>query len=248
MGIPIPGKTGDIQTGPPSLDTHELACSRVRLPRNRLYMYTHTTPHYFCNPHAQNTPLLVCTRQSLKTMKTESRKSIQWRHDGCDGVSNYQRLDCLLNRLFGFRSKKTSKICVTGFCEGNSPVTSEFLSQRASNVENVSIWWRHHDSPNRTCQHGGQIIIAGCLRHSFCNLLSEYQAIIWTNAGILLTLTNTEVSVSIVTFGTFAVIITLGVMTRGQLMAVMVSLTFIDVWNTHQRLLLLTWVSFKNPG
>ena len=30
-------------------------------------------------------------------------------------------------------------------CEGNSPVTGEFPAQRASNVENVSIWWRHHD-------------------------------------------------------------------------------------------------------
>ena len=30
------------------------------------------------------------------------------------------------------------------FCEGNSPVTGEFPAQRDSNVENVSIWWRHH--------------------------------------------------------------------------------------------------------
>ena len=42
------------------------------------------------------------------------------------------------------RSKKTSKLCVTGLCEGNSPVTGEFPAQRASNAENVSIWWRHH--------------------------------------------------------------------------------------------------------
>ena len=27
---------------------------------------------------------------------------------------------------------------------GNSPVTGEFPAQRASNAENVSIWWRHH--------------------------------------------------------------------------------------------------------
>ena len=43
------------------------------------------------------------------------------------------------------RSKKTSKLCVTGLCEGNSPVTGEFLTQRASNAENVSIWWRRHE-------------------------------------------------------------------------------------------------------
>ena len=33
---------------------------------------------------------------------------------------------------------------VTGLCEGNSPVTGEFPSQRASNAEKLSIWWRHH--------------------------------------------------------------------------------------------------------
>ena len=35
---------------------------------------------------------------------------------------------------------------VTGLCVGNSPVTGEFPSQRASDAENVSIWWRHHGS------------------------------------------------------------------------------------------------------
>ena len=50
-----------------------------------------------------------------------------------------RRLRCLLNRLLGTRSKKTSKLRVTGLCEGNSPLTGEFPSQRASNAENVSI-------------------------------------------------------------------------------------------------------------
>ena len=31
-----------------------------------------------------------------------------------------------------------------GLCEGNSPVTSAFPTQRASSEENVSTWWRHH--------------------------------------------------------------------------------------------------------
>ena len=42
------------------------------------------------------------------------------------------------------RSKKTSKLRVTGLFVWNSPVTGEFPTQRASNAENVSIWWRHH--------------------------------------------------------------------------------------------------------
>ena len=39
--------------------------------------------------------------------------------------------------------KKTSKLRVTDLCEGNSPLTGEFPAQVASNVENLSIWWRH---------------------------------------------------------------------------------------------------------
>ena len=60
-------------------------------------------------------------------------------------VSDHQPHDCFLNGLFRRRSKKTSKLRVTGFGAGNSPVTDEFSAQRASNAENVSIWWRHHD-------------------------------------------------------------------------------------------------------
>ena len=70
--------------------------------------------------------------------------SLQWIHNERDGVSNHQPHDCLLSRLFRHRSRKTSKHCVSGLCEGKSPVTGEFPAQRASNVENISIWWRHH--------------------------------------------------------------------------------------------------------
>ena len=66
--------------------------------------------------------------------------SLEWRHNGRDGVSNHRRLGFLFNRLFRRRSKKTSKLRVTDLCEGNSPVTGEFPAQRASIAENVSIW------------------------------------------------------------------------------------------------------------
>ena len=52
--------------------------------------------------------------------------SLQRRHNEHDGVSNHQPYDCLLSRLFRRRSKKTSKLRVTGLCAGNSPVTGEF--------------------------------------------------------------------------------------------------------------------------
>ena len=69
--------------------------------------------------------------------------TLQWRHNEWDGVSNHQRHDCLLNRLFRHRSNKTSKLRVTGLCEGIHRWLCEFPAQRASNAENVSIWWCH---------------------------------------------------------------------------------------------------------
>ena len=47
--------------------------------------------------------------------------TLQWRHNGPDGISNRQPYDCLLNRLLRHRSKKTSKLRITGLCAGNSP-------------------------------------------------------------------------------------------------------------------------------
>ena len=44
--------------------------------------------------------------------------TLQWRHNGRDSVSDHQPHDCLLNRLFRRRSKKTSKLRVTGLCAG----------------------------------------------------------------------------------------------------------------------------------
>ena len=61
--------------------------------------------------------------------------ALQWCHNERDGVSNHQRLNCLLKRLFRRRSKKISKLRITGLCAGNSPVTGEFPTQRASNAE-----------------------------------------------------------------------------------------------------------------
>ena len=63
----------------------------------------------------------------------------QWRYNERDGVSNHQPHECLLNRKFKAQVKEeTSKLRVTGLCEGNSPVTGEFPAQRASDAENVS--------------------------------------------------------------------------------------------------------------
>ena len=72
--------------------------------------------------------------------------ALKWCHNGHDSVSNYQPHDCLLDRLFRFRSKKTSNLRATGLCAGTSPGSGEFHVQMASNAENTSIWWRNHGS------------------------------------------------------------------------------------------------------
>ena len=80
---------------------------------------------------------------------TKLHQILKWRHNERDGVSNPQPHDCLLSRIFGQRSKKTSKLRVTGLCEGNSPMTGEFPTQRTSDAENAYIWWRHHETANK---------------------------------------------------------------------------------------------------
>ena len=94
--------------------------------------------------HVTSSPLFG-TKPFPDGTKPLPKMTLWWRHNEHDGVSNHQPHDCLLNCLFRHRSKKTSKLCVTGLCEGNSQVTDEFPTQKASNVENSSIWWRHYE-------------------------------------------------------------------------------------------------------
>ena len=65
-------------------------------------------------------------RFNIADVISRTECALQWRHNGHDSVSNHQPDDCLLNRLFRRRSKKISKLRVTGLCAGNSPETGEF--------------------------------------------------------------------------------------------------------------------------
>ena len=96
------------------------------------------------NRHSNKTPVHYLSGFGCSNTVCAIPHVLQWRHNGRDGVSNRQPPDCLFNHLFRDRSKKTSKLCATGLCVGNSQVAGEFPAQRASNAENVSIWWRHH--------------------------------------------------------------------------------------------------------
>ena len=59
-------------------------------------------------------------------------------------ASQNTSLTIVYSIVYSAQIKETSKLRVTGLCVGNSPVTGEFPAQKASNVEDFSIWWRHH--------------------------------------------------------------------------------------------------------
>ena len=82
-----------------------------------------------------------------KHMEVKVRRtfcSLHWRHNDHDGVLNHQPHGCLLNLLFQRRSKKNIKVPRHWPLCGEFTVAGEFPAQRDSNVENASIWWRHH--------------------------------------------------------------------------------------------------------
>ena len=53
------------------------------------------------------------------TDSTSCSTALRWRHNGHGGVWNHQPHVCLLKRLFRYRSKKPSKLHVTGFVWGH---------------------------------------------------------------------------------------------------------------------------------
>ena len=111
----------------------EMANDNLLIVMTRSYIY-----NWHTNAAEKFTITLVAVNAS------EQGSALRWRHNGRDGVLNHHLQECLLNRLLRRRSKKTSKLRVTGLCVGNSPVTGEFSAQMASDTENVSIWWRNH--------------------------------------------------------------------------------------------------------
>ena len=67
----------------------------------------------------------MITRHQLQQIALLYLTPLHWRHDERDGVSNHQPHDYMLNCLFRLRSKKSSKLCVTGLCAWNSSVTGD---------------------------------------------------------------------------------------------------------------------------
>ena len=116
--------------------------------------------YHWLGPNLESYLILVMYRSygnwngdggSVRDKKSISRgwtdtfnKPLQWRHDGHDGVFKSPASPLFTQPLIHVQFKENTKAPRHWPLCGNSPVTGEFTAQRASNTENVSIWWRHH--------------------------------------------------------------------------------------------------------
>ena len=77
-------------------------------------------------------------------------QTLQWRHNGYDGVSNHQPHDCLVNRLFRRRSKKTSMLRAIGLCAGIHRKMFPF-DDVIMNIFEIAMWFRLYHGKNFHC-------------------------------------------------------------------------------------------------
>ena len=107
-----------------------------KISENILHIKTLATAFYISAPR-----LLSIDDASKAYTKLTDRShrlwiySLQWPHNEHDGVSNHQPHD-----YSGADQRKHQ----SSASQAMATVTGEFPAQKASNAENVSIWWRRH--------------------------------------------------------------------------------------------------------
>ena len=161
-------------------------------------MVSQPTYLYNVNPHIPKTVFilrqdpeieLTLTSTSLANYQVSLQVTwtLQWHHE-CDAISNHQPHDCLLNPLFRRRSKKTSKLCATNLCAGNSPLPSVWSCTVAYHEQHWAKILCLGCSPpekeslrNRTIMSNSQwcnvLHIPGCWPHTANHLPSHYQGL-----------------------------------------------------------------------
>ena len=85
--------------------------------------------------------LIISTMSSPFTSLTIHHSIV---YSGADQRKHQSSASLAFVRGIHQRHQMETFSALLALCEGNSLVTSEFPSQRASNAENVSIWWYHH--------------------------------------------------------------------------------------------------------
>ena len=132
--------------------------------------------------------------------------TLQWCHNGCNGISNHQPYDCLSRCLL----KKTSKPCVTGLCAGNSPVTGT----KASDVKKffhfmTSSWYHGWRCPGpwfninmasylfKIFHCGNKMVVRSSYLHSEISYTGNKSPLYWTVPLVLVVTRSSPVKVFI---------------------------------------------------
>ena len=102
--------------------------------------------------------------------------SIRWCHNGLDSISNHQPHDCLLNRLFRHRSKKTSKLRVTGLCAVNSPHKWP-LTRKMTSSCTMSYHWVITNAPVSKCVQAH--VVHACMHQHGCMYVVILKLSLW---------------------------------------------------------------------
>ena len=94
--------------------------------------------------------LLVCLEWNIQRCYGISRHSGDYRIRNIflhynDVIMGAMASQITRRKYSGTDQRKHQSSALLALCAGNSPVTGEFPAQRASNAENVSIRWRHHE-------------------------------------------------------------------------------------------------------
>ena len=79
-------------------------------------------------------------------------------------IWNHGQFECLFNSLFLSTTKALSRLWIT----------SPLWLQRASNAENVSMWWRHHGATDRYC-HCKMHIVRAPEELIVCDTLGSFE-------------------------------------------------------------------------
>ena len=161
--------TGTLKGFPP-LEAHKISSSPSTGPSSiSLYLqlvaisgilFLDTSHHVtwntnYINDLMQDLQLLQCVSNGV-TAVCNRTLTLRWRHNELDGVSDHQSHDCLLNRLFGRRSKKKNQSSASlAFVRGihRGPVNSPHkwpVTRKMFPLDDVIMIW---NLPTSLCYH-----------------------------------------------------------------------------------------------
>ena len=92
-----------------------------------------------------------------------------------DMGSQITSLAAVYSTVFQAQIKENTKVPRHWPLCGESPVTGEFSAQKASNPDNVSVWWRHHDDKTRWWgqTHRNNTVMGYCEHLMTCEIIFD---------------------------------------------------------------------------